>query len=217
MNHWKCTCAVGRLRPLSSNWLWIIQLVSEISGNSCMFLIDMLLVFPFLFSKNLQTLFFFGMVWLLSVHADEDVRQCEKADVGGRWGIRQRSWARRIHNWSSNLTCTGTKDLCQPGAAGCQKWRDQRVWYFQTRPGSAEDTGGVKGRVGERRVEEHWAATARRERPAVTQYTLLLVPVCKWTRPTVTAGPHINQPLAVRQQVGLVCLDTEPTAQLQSA
>lgn len=66
MNHWKCTCAVGRLRPLSSNWLWIIHLVSEISGNSCMLLIDMLLVFPFLFSKNLQTLFFWTEVWLLS-------------------------------------------------------------------------------------------------------------------------------------------------------
>lgn len=58
MNHWKCTCAVGRLRPLSSNWLWIIQPVSEISGNGCMLLIDMLLVFLFFVYKKRQTLFF---------------------------------------------------------------------------------------------------------------------------------------------------------------
>lgn len=217
MNHWKCTCAVGRLRPLSSNWLWIIQLVSEISGNSCMLLIDMLLVFPFFVFKNLQTLF----VFLDGVIVE---RAC-------RWG-RAPVWKGRC-GWEVGNTPEELGTLHPPLKIQPHVHRDKgslsawRYWVpimkrpksvvLQTRPGSAEDTRGVKGRVGERRVEEHWAATARRERPAVTQYTLLLVPVCKWTRPTVTAGPHINQPLAVRQQVGLVCLDTEPTAQLQPA
>lgn len=84
--------------------------------------------FLFCFQKPTDPFFlgWGGGVWLLSVPADEDVRQCEKAAVGGRWGTRQRSWAHCIHDWRSNLTCTGTKDLCQRGAAGCQKWRDHK-------------------------------------------------------------------------------------------
>lgn len=38
---------------------------------------------------------------------------------------------------------------------GAKNKRDQRVEYFQTRPGSAEDTRGVKARVGARRADEH--------------------------------------------------------------
>ena len=70
-----------------------------------------------------------------------------------------------------------------------------------------------------------WLSARLRRQPiamtgaAVTQYSLLLVHVCKWTRPAMTAGHHINQLLPergqgeqLRHQVaqgGIIFLDTE--------
>lgn len=211
MNHWKCTCAVGRLQPLSSNWLWIIQRVSEISGNGRVLLIDMFLVFPFLFSKTCRPFFFFFNGAIVE-HA------C-------RWG-RAAVWKGRC-GWGYMRGAGHTASTTEDPTSRAQR---QRIFVGAMILGAKTEETKARGssrlvpvqprthevwkRVGERRVE-HWAVTAGRERPAVTRYALLLVPVCKWTRLSVTAGLYINQLLAGRQQAGLVCLHTGPTARLQ--
>lgn len=78
------------------------SVVSEISGNGGVLLIDMFLVFPFLVFRNLET-FFYLFIYLK--HVDGDVLQCEEADVGKKLEIQPHART--------------DKDLCWRGATGC--------------------------------------------------------------------------------------------------